>query len=518
MPPDRTSAREPLGPDVIRIAIVVVAGAFMSILDTTVVNVALERLAGEFRAGFDDVQWIVTAYMLAMAAVIPLSGWISVRFGAKRIFIVSAVLFTLSSALCGLAWSLESLVGFRVIQGVGGGLLMPVGQMMLAQAAGPHRMGRVMSIVALPMLIAPVLGPMLGGLLVDHAGWEWIFFVNLPVGALAVTLAARLLKPDRPGAAWRFDPLGVALMAIGIPAITYGLAETGANGTIAVTKAWLPILVGVGLTTVYILYALRAQRPLLNVRLFGNGGFAAASVTAFALGGALFGGMILLPLYEQGPRLQSAFQTGLILAPQGLGAAIAATIAGRLTDRFGGGVVAIVGLTVLTLATIPFTQLSATTPQWQIMVALFFRGMGIGGSMMPAFAAAYASLKHAEVPDATSQLNVLQRVGGSVGTAVLAVVLARNLGELQVTDGTNTGAAIPLAVRERMADSYAHTHWWVMFLGLAAMIPAVVLFRVERRARGAAARAGHVAPAPAADPDRPSDAPSDHGAPSTPVP
>lgn len=495
------AGREPLGPDVLRIAAVVVAGAFMSILDTTVVNVALERLSIEFRAGFEDVQWIVTAYMLAMAAVIPLSGWVAVRFGAKRVFIVSAVLFTLASALCGFAWSLESLVAFRVLQGAGGGLLMPVGQMMLAQAAGPHRVGRVMSIVALPMLIAPVIGPMLGGLLVDRVGWEWIFYVNLPVGLIAVILAVRLLKPDHGGEAWRFDPLGVALMAIGIPAITYGLAETGTNGTLAVTKAWLPIVAGVVLTTAYVLYALRVRRPLLNVRLFANRGFAAASITAFMLGGALFGGMILLPLYEQGPRLQSALSTGLILAPQGLGAAIGATVAGRLTDRRGGGIVAIVGLLVLTAATFPFTQLTATTPQWAIMVALFFRGIGIGGSMMPAFAAAYASLKHAEVPDATSQLNVLQRVGGSVGTAVLAVVLARSLGDLQAADGeagVPTNASLPLAVRERMADSYAQTHWWVMILGLLAIIPAAVLFRVERRIRRERALTLASAPPPVA--------------------
>ncbi len=486
---------EPLGPDVIRIAIVVIAGSFMSILDTTIVNVALNDLAIDFRTGFEHIQWIVTAYMLAMAAVIPLSGWIAVRVGPRRVFIVSAVLFTLASMLCALAWSLDSLIAFRVLQGAGGGLLMPVGQMMLAQVAGPKRVGRVMSIVAIPMLIAPVLGPMLGGLLVDRAGWQWIFFVNLPVGIAAVILAFRLLPKDSPGKAWKFDPLGVVLMAVGIPAITYGLAETGTTGSFTATRAWLPIVTGVVLTTAYVIYASRRERPLLNIRLFRNPGFSAASVTAFALGATLFGGMILLPLYEQGPRMQSALHTGMLLAPQGLGAAIGAPIAGRLTDRYGGGIIAIFGLTLLTVATLPFTMLTATTPQWQIMLALVFRGMGIGGSMMPAFAAAYAALSRAEVPDATSQLNVVQRVGGSVGSAVLAVVLARQLTDLAGATGgraaTPRGVTIPLAVRERMAQAYAHTHWWVLILGAVAMIPAVVLARVEHAARRRAAIAGY---------------------------
>jgi len=480
-PPEPGADR--LSPEVRRIALVVLTGSFMSILDTTIVNVALDRLARTFGSGFDHIQWVVTGYMLALAAVIPLSGWVATRFGPRRVFVTSAILFTAGSALCGLAWSLPSLVGFRVVQGLGGGLLMPVGQMMLAQAAGPRRMGRVMSVLAVPLLIAPILGPVLGGLIVDNAGWEWIFYVNVPVGAAAVAFALRLLPRDRPGRSWRFDPLGIALMAVGVPSVTYGLAEVGSSGGISAMSAWLPLLVGLVLTSGYVLYAVRVERPLINVRLFGNGGFAAASITAFALGAALFGGMILLPLYEQVARGQSALATGLYLVPQGLGAAAAASISGRLVDRIGGGIVALVGLSVLILSTLPFTTLSATTPQAAIMVGLFVRGAGIGGSMMPAFAAAYASLHERQVPDATSQLNVLQRVGGSIGSAVLAVLLQRQLG------GGGTEAALhgslPPAAREHAAEAFATTHWGVVGFSVLAMIPAVGLLRVERRARAA---------------------------------
>jgi MFS family permease len=204
--------------------------------------------------------------------------------------------------------------------------------------------------------------------------------------------------------------------------------------------------------------------------------------------------MILMPLYEQGPRMQSAMMTGMLLAPQGLGAAIGAPIAGRLTDRYGGGIVAIFGLTLLTIATLPFTMLSATTPQWLIMIALLFRGMGIGASMMPAMAAAYAALNRSEIPDATSQLNVVQRVGGSLGSAVLAVLLGRRLGEIAGGGGgAQRGITIPLPIRERMADAYAYTNWWVLALGLIALLPATVLFRVEKAARAASLK---VAPSP----------------------
>lgn len=479
------SSRPAVSPDIRRIALVVLVGSFMSVLDTTIVNVALDRLAIDFQRGFNDIQWIVTGYMLAMAAVIPLSGWIAVRFGAKRVFIVSMAMFTLASALCGFAWSFESLVAFRVLQGVGGGLLMPVGQMMLAHAAGPARMGRVMSIVAVPMLIAPVAGPILGGLLVDQVGWEWIFFVNVPVGLLGVPLAAKLLPYEAPGRAWALDPVGLALMAVGIPAITYGLAEMGSQGTITAPNAWMPLVVGLALSGAYVAYAVRRPRPLINVRLFRNPGFSAASVTAFALGAGLFGGMILIPLYEQGPRGLSALETGLRLAPQGVGAALIVPIAGRLTDRFGGGIVAIAGLSVLCASTLPFTQLDANTPQGDLMLWLFLRGIGLGASMMPAFAAAYASLRHSDIPDATSQLNVLQRVGGSIGSALLAVILANRLGG-EGHHGEAPPAAranLPAPVRDAMAEAYAYTHWWVVGLTAMALIPAFVLFRVERRAR-----------------------------------
>src|SRR5215210_7847707 len=188
---------EPLGREVWIVAAVVVVGVIMSILDTTIVNVALETLSRELDAPLNTIQWVATGYLLALATVIPLTGWMSERFGSRRIWMTSVALFGLGSALCGLAWSAESLIAFRVLQGFGGGMIMPVGMSLLAQTAGPSRVGRVMSVVGVPMLLGPVFGPVIGGLIVDNASWRWIFYVNLPVAVLALALARRLLHADQ---------------------------------------------------------------------------------------------------------------------------------------------------------------------------------------------------------------------------------------------------------------------------------------------------------------------------------
>src|SRR5262249_46599833 len=207
------------------IAAVVLIGSVMSILDTTIVNVALATLGKDLHSPISQIQWVVTGYMLALAAVIPVTGWAARRFGAKRVYLVSLLLFTAGSALCGLANSTAELIAFRVLQGAGGGMLLPIGQLMMADAAGPERMGPVMSVIAVPAMLAPILGPTLGGLIIDNASWRWIFFVNVPIGAIAVLAALRALPRSRREATERLDWTGLALMATGLPLITYGLAE-----------------------------------------------------------------------------------------------------------------------------------------------------------------------------------------------------------------------------------------------------------------------------------------------------
>ena len=456
-----------------RISAVVVIGSIMSILDTTIVNVALATLQRELHATISEIQWVVTGYMLSLAAVIPVTGWAAKRFGAKRVYILSLVLFTAGSALCGLATDTTQLIIFRVLQGVGGGMILPLGQLMLAEAAGPKRMGRVMSVVAIPMMLAPILGPTLGGLIVQNMSWRWIFYVNVPIGVIGVIAALRVLPKVKPGPVERLDTKGLALMATGLPLLIYGLAEVGVTGSFSSPNVIVPFVLGIGLVATFVLHALRVPNPLLDVRLYRRPTFASASFAMFCLGAALFGGMILLPLYWQGVRFESVVDTGLLTAPQGLGAAFAMPIAGKLTDRFGGGPLALFGVTLCTVATIPFALIGAHTSILYLSVVMFFRGIGIGFGFMPTMAAAFASLKRSELSSATPQLNVLQRVGGSIGTAVLAVVLQRAL-----TDAHTLSAA---------AHAYGTAFWASAGLSALAIIPCIILVRAERAARAEAA-------------------------------
>ncbi|HVX34362.1 MAG TPA: DHA2 family efflux MFS transporter permease subunit, partial [Solirubrobacterales bacterium] len=337
-----------------RIATVVVLGTIMSVLDTTIVNVALDTLGRDLDATVDQIQWVVTGYLLALAAVIPVSGWAARRFSGRSVYIFSLVLFTAGSVLCGLAQSTESLVAFRVIQGIGGGMLVPTGQMILVRAAGPRNLPKVMSAIGIPIVLAPIFGPTIGGLLLEHVSWQSIFLVNLPVGILTLVAALKLLPKDRPEGAEPLDFLGLGILSVGLVGITYGLAETGSAGTLFAGSVLIPLAIGLAGVAAFVLRALRVPNPLLNVRLYKDRAFAAASITTFCLGAALFGAMVLMPLYFQTVRGQDAVDTGLLLIPQGIGAAVAMGLSGRATERWGGGITAALGTVITLAATIPF--------------------------------------------------------------------------------------------------------------------------------------------------------------------
>jgi EmrB/QacA subfamily drug resistance transporter len=467
-----TAPSSRIEPHVWRIASVVVLGSIMSILDTTIVNVALETLGRDLHATLSDIQWVLTGYMLSLGAVIPVTGWAARRFGARNLYILSLALFTVSSILCGLAGSTSELILFRVLQGLGGGMLLPVGQMMMASAAGPQRMGRIMGITAIPVMLAPIIGPTLGGVIVDNVTWRWIFFVNVPIGAIALIAALRVLPRDHhEGKKEPLDIVGLFLLALGVPLVTYGLAEIGATGQFTSPRVVPPIIAGVVLIALFAVHALRTARPLLDLRLYRRATYASASVAMFCLAAALFGGMILIPLYWQQIRHESALETGLLMAPMGIGMVLVLPLVGRLADRIGGGPLALVGVTLTAVATIPFGFIGAHTPIAYLAGAMVIRGMGVGLGFMPAMTAAFASLQRSELPDATPQMNVLQRIGGSIGTAVLAVVLQRALaGSTSV---------------EEAAGAYGTAFWWSVAITAAAIIPCIVLVRAERRARAA---------------------------------
>jgi EmrB/QacA subfamily drug resistance transporter len=466
-------------------SIVVILGAFMTILDTTIVNVAIDDLSREFHTSLSNIQWVSTGYLLALATVIPLTGWAADRFGTKRLYMISIALFVAGSALAGMANSAGELIVFRILQGLGGGMVMPAGMTILSQTAGPSRVGRVMSVVGVPMLMGPVIGPVLGGWLVDDVSWRWIFYVNVPIGVIALLASTRLLPRDVSAPHERLDWRGLLLLSPGLTAFVYGLAKTAGSGGLTSADALIPMLAGLVFIAGFIAYTLRSEWPLIDLRLWRNVVMRASSAATFLLPAAMFGAMLMLPLYYQVVRGQSALHAGLLLAPQGLGAALMMPFAGRAVDRNGAGRIVMVGLTLLGVGFIGFTQLGATTSFWLLGGLQFVIGLGMGAAMMPSMSAAYQTLLHNQVARATTALNIIMRVGGAVGTALLSVVLTHQLAAQLPNASGDSGLAaaqsVPPGARDQVApmiaSAFGHTFWWAVGLVALAAIPALFLPR-----------------------------------------
>ncbi|MBT2207376.1 MDR family MFS transporter [Actinomadura sp. NEAU-AAG7] len=456
--PEAAAPQDRLDAALLKTSFVLVLGPILAMLDTTIVTVGLDSVAREFRSPVGTLQWVSAGYLLAISMVMPLAGWASDRFGARTMWMTSVALFTAGSALCGLAWSAGSLIAFRVLQGVGGGLIQPIGQSIVVRAAGPARLGRVFGITVLPLTFAPVLGPVIGGLVVGRLDWRWMFLVNVPVGLLTLLLAKRHVPADpagERGKGGRLDALGLALLSPGLAAIVYGFSELGDAGGAAPVRVAVPLAAGTCLLTAYVAHALRRRgNALIDLRLFARRGFAVATANSFLQGAALYSSMLLLPLYYQQVEHASALEAGLLLAPQALGTAVATYFASRLTDRVAPRPLILTGI-VLTLAgTLAFTQLGAGPPGWLLVASLVLRGAGLGVVMAPGMATIYASVRPDESARAAGAVNTVNRVGGSLGTAVLAVVLQHSLDH-------RTGAA-----------AYGATFWWAVGLSAVTLVPA----------------------------------------------
>jgi EmrB/QacA subfamily drug resistance transporter len=459
-------------PHVKRIAVVIVLGSIMSVIDTTIVNIALDSLSRDLHTPLNSVQWVITGYLLALAAVIPLTAWAVRRYSAYRVYIVALVLFTAGSALCGLANSIGELIAFRALQGIGGGMLLPTGMTILVKAVGRENLPKVMSVIGVPTVLAPVFGPTLGGLLLQSVGWHAIFLVNVPIGIVTFFVARKLLPHDHveKADAGRLDWQGLLLAGAGTVGITYGLSESATAGNFTSMSVVLPVVVGLVLLAAFVLRSRRVAEPLLDLGLYRIKAYSAASVVFFCLGAGLFGALILLPLYFQVARGDDAIHTGLLLIPQGIGSAIGMNRSSMATRRFGAGLTSLWGCVILAVGTVPFLFVNGSTSFVIIGVAMVIRGAGVGLAFMPAMTAAFSALSHDQVNDASPQLNVIQRVGGSLGTAVIAVVLENKLTHL----GSHASA-------NAIAASFAQTYWWVMVLIFAAIIPTIFLWRIERK-------------------------------------
>ncbi|MET8451948.1 MDR family MFS transporter [Streptomyces sp. NPDC005209] len=439
-------------PAVWRLAITVIVGALAVVFDTTIVSVALNDLAKELDAPLSTIQWVSTGYLLAVFVTIPLAGWAQSRLGGKRLWIASLGVFLLGSILSALAWNAAGLIAFRIIQGIGGGIMMPLTATLIMQAAKGRNIGRVMAIITVPTALGPILGPVLGGLILHLADWRWLFFVNIPFCVVGGRLAWRNLPDDRPapdGPRARLDVIGVLLLSPGVAALIYGLSRVGGSTGFASATVLIPLIGGLALVGGFTARALtRTAGALVNLRLFRHRAVASSSTLLFLGGISLYGAMMLLPLYFQQVRGEDALGAGLLLIPQGVGALLARGLAGTYTDRVGPRWVALVAFAVVAAAGVPFAFVTAETSEVLLMAALLVRGVGLGAAMIALSGAAYVGLEHEEIPDASIITRVAQQLGGSVGIAVLAVVLQQSTGD----------ARTPRALAAGFDDAF----WWAV--------------------------------------------------------
>jgi EmrB/QacA subfamily drug resistance transporter len=450
----------------VKLLVVLLVGAIPALLDTAIVNVAVDTIGRDLHTTVSSIQWVITGYLLSFAMVIPLSGWALSRFGGRAVWMFSLGLFLAGSVASGAAWSVASLIVFRVVQGIGGGLMVPLVTTLLVQAAGGRPLGRLLSAVSLPVVVVPIFGPVVAGLIISNVSWRWIFYVNVPLCLAGLALAWRgLTAAPPPGGRQRLDLAGLALLPPALAALLYGLAQVSSAGGFGHRQVILPLAAGAALLAAYCLHALRTSgTPLVDLRLFRARAFTGASSLLFLAGLSIYGGMLLLPLYFQQVRGASALAAGLLMVPQGLGSLLPRTLAGKLTDKIGPRLVVLAGVVLAAAGTVPFAPAGPHTSYWLLGAALVVRGAGLGTATIAVMAGAFTGLRREQVPDASSATRIVQFVGGSFGAAVLvALILDR-----QVAAHAAAGAA-------GLATAFGHTFWWCTGFTVLALLPALLL-------------------------------------------
>jgi EmrB/QacA subfamily drug resistance transporter len=441
--PDRLDAR------LLRVSGVCLLATVMLILDVTVVAVAQRTFIDQFGSTQAVVGWTMTGYTLALAAVIPLTGWAADRFGTKRLFMGSVVAFALGSLLCAVASTILQLIVFRMVQGIGGGMLMPLGFMIMTREAGPARLGRLMSILSIPMLLAPIGGPILGGWLIDTSSWRWIFLINLPIGLVTLVLAAVVFPRDQPARSETFDMVGGLLLSPGLATFLFAVSSVPRRGTVADRHVLIPAAIGLALIAAFVVHARRrADHPLIDVRLFQNKVITQANVTMLLFATAFFGAGLLLPSYFQQVLHQTPMQAGFHMIPQGLGAMLTMRLTGPLVDRQGPGKIVLVGIALITAGLGAFALgVARQAPYLPLLLAgLAIMGLGMGCTMMPLSVASVQALTPHQIARGTTLISVSHQVGGSMGTALMSMVLTN-----QFNRSENIAAANKLASLQQKA-------------------------------------------------------------------
>ncbi len=435
------------------VLIVMIFGLFMSILDSTIVNIAIPRLQTAFGADLNSVQWVLTGYTLAQGVATPLTGFLSDRIGIKRFYMISLVSFTVGSALCGLAWSLPTLIIFRILQGAGGAFLFPLSMTLLYREFPPSERGLAMGFLGIPILLAPALGPTVGGYIVTYAGWELIFYINVPIGIIGLIMSIIYLREGETRSGLRLDLPGFIFSAAGLGALLYGLSDASTDGW-GSGKVLGFITIGALLLILFVLTELRIARqggqPLLDMSVFANGPFSTSSFASILVTFALYGGLFLVPIYLQDLRGLSAYQAGLLLLPQAFASMLAVVIGGRLVDRLGVRAVVIPGLALLAFVLWRMTSITLTISYSSFQILLILRGFALGLCMQPLSVSALSEIRPRDLARASAVSTTLRFIASSLGIAVLATLVQTqtkvhytHLAE-RVTSNSPLGQLVPM--------------------------------------------------------------------------
>jgi EmrB/QacA subfamily drug resistance transporter len=414
------------------VAIVFVFGLFMDLLDMTIVNVALPTFAKDFDASTTTIEWVVTGYLLSLGVFIPVSGWAGDRFGTKRTFMFALSVFTVGSLLCSVAWDIEPLIAFRVLQGVGGGMLTPVGTAMIFRAFPPAERAQAAALLAIPTTVAPAAGPVLGGYLVEYQSWHWIFLINIPVGLVGLLVAWLFLREEKQPSPGRLDVPGFALSATGLAAVMYALAEAGSRG-FDDTRVLASGLPGLALLAAFCIVELRTAEPLIDVRLLRDSLFRAANTMQFAAFAGFAGALFLLPLLLQAEMGFTPLESGLATFPQAIGVVMMVQPVGRLYRRVGPRRLVMIGILGVALTTVAFLLVDLNTSRWWIQLIMLTRGWAFAFVMIPMQAVAFATISSEDTGRASAIFNAGRQVAASFGVALLGTVLTNRLAHYGAT-------------------------------------------------------------------------------------
>ncbi|AFI29199.1 MULTISPECIES: MDR family MFS transporter [unclassified Bacillus (in: firmicutes)] len=424
-----------LSKEILSAAWAIALGAIAPMLDSTMVNISIDKLNKDFSTTLDTIQWSITGYVLALAIAVPVSGWLMNKFNGKKILIGAVIAFGVTSVFAGVSWNISSFILFRLLQGFSAGIITPLMSTLLVKTAGREHIGKVMAIVSTPMILGPILGPVIGGFIVQATSWHWIFFINVFIVLIAAPLMMKTLPDFEPfNKNSKLDIFGIINLSLMSAAMIYGITKAADHASFNNSETILWTGIGLALAVIYIVYnRIRKYQTVLPINLFAHKNFLASSVGLLLANIAVMGPMLILPLFFQNFRHFTAIEAALALIPQGVGMLVTRPMIGKMIDRIGAKYVVMASLVLSLIGSIPLIFITDKTSMIWISIILFIRGTSFGGIMLPLTSDAYTGLGSKQLPEAGVGIHIIENLGSSFGTAVIATVVATVMQGLQPT-------------------------------------------------------------------------------------